>query len=111
MLLPALILICASVAPEYVVVVGPGVSTGRARKALKTMSAGTSHTVRFRLAAKGETGNVAQDKMGLSGKILRYNADGTIPKDNPFVAKADATRKTAAREPTINTATGEIMED
>jgi glucose/arabinose dehydrogenase len=35
----------------------------------------------------GETGNVAQDKMGLSGKILRYNADGTIPKDNPFVGK------------------------
>ncbi len=35
----------------------------------------------------GETGNVAQDKMGLSGKILRYNPDGTIPKDNPFVGK------------------------
>jgi glucose/arabinose dehydrogenase len=35
----------------------------------------------------GETGQVAQDKMGLSGKILRYNADGTIPKDNPFVGK------------------------
>jgi glucose/arabinose dehydrogenase len=33
----------------------------------------------------GETGQVAQDKMGLSGKILRYNPDGTIPKDNPFV--------------------------
>jgi glucose/arabinose dehydrogenase len=35
----------------------------------------------------GETGSVAQDKMGLSGKILRYNQDGTIPKDNPFVGK------------------------
>jgi glucose/arabinose dehydrogenase len=35
----------------------------------------------------GETGQVAQDKMGLSGKILRYNADGTIPKDNPFVGR------------------------
>jgi glucose/arabinose dehydrogenase len=35
----------------------------------------------------GESGSVAQDKMGLSGKILRYNADGTIPKDNPFVGK------------------------
>jgi aldose sugar dehydrogenase len=35
----------------------------------------------------GETGQVAQDKMGLSGKILRYNPDGTIPKDNPFVGK------------------------
>jgi glucose/arabinose dehydrogenase len=35
----------------------------------------------------GETGQVAQDKMGLSGKILRYTADGGIPKDNPFVGK------------------------
>jgi aldose sugar dehydrogenase len=35
----------------------------------------------------GESGSVAQDTMGLSGKILRYNDDGTIPKDNPFVGK------------------------
>ena len=35
----------------------------------------------------GEPGQMAQDKMGLSGKILRYNADGSIPKDNPFVGK------------------------
>jgi len=35
----------------------------------------------------GEPGQMAQDKMGLSGKILRYNDDGTIPKDNPFVGK------------------------
>jgi glucose/arabinose dehydrogenase len=35
----------------------------------------------------GEQGSVAQDKMGLSGKILRYNADGTIPRDNPFIGK------------------------
>jgi glucose/arabinose dehydrogenase len=35
----------------------------------------------------GEQGQVAQDPMSLSGKILRYNADGTIPKDNPFVGK------------------------
>src|SRR5688572_21257709 len=35
----------------------------------------------------GEPGQMAQDKMGLSGKILRYNADGTVPKDNPFVGK------------------------
>ena len=28
---------------------------------------------------------VAQDKMGRAGKILRYNDDGTIPRDNPFV--------------------------
>jgi len=35
----------------------------------------------------GEPQQLAQDKMGLAGKILRYNADGTIPKDNPFVGK------------------------
>ena len=35
----------------------------------------------------GEQGQVAQDTMSLSGKILRYNPDGTIPKDNPFVGK------------------------
>jgi glucose/arabinose dehydrogenase len=35
----------------------------------------------------GEQGQVAQDPMSLSGKILRYNADGTIPKDNPFVGR------------------------
>lgn len=33
----------------------------------------------------GEPGDMAQDTMGLSGKILRYNEDGTIPDDNPFV--------------------------
>jgi aldose sugar dehydrogenase len=33
----------------------------------------------------GEPEPMAQDKMGLSGKILRYNDDGTIPRDNPFV--------------------------
>lgn len=33
----------------------------------------------------GEPGDMAQDPMGLSGKILRYNEDGTIPEDNPFV--------------------------
>ena len=35
----------------------------------------------------GEPQQLAQDKMGLAGKILRYNADGTIPKDNPFVGR------------------------
>ena len=35
----------------------------------------------------GEPGQMAQDKMGLSGKILRYNDDGTIPRDNPFVGR------------------------
>jgi glucose/arabinose dehydrogenase len=33
----------------------------------------------------GEPEPMAQNKMGLSGKILRYNDDGTIPRDNPFV--------------------------
>ncbi|HEX6994542.1 MAG TPA: PQQ-dependent sugar dehydrogenase [Gammaproteobacteria bacterium] len=33
----------------------------------------------------GEPGEMAQDTNGLSGKILRYNDDGTIPADNPFV--------------------------
>jgi glucose/arabinose dehydrogenase len=28
---------------------------------------------------------MAQDTMGLSGKILRYNDDGSIPDDNPFI--------------------------
>ena len=35
----------------------------------------------------GEPGQMAQDKTGLSGKILRYNADGTIPRDNPMVGQ------------------------
>jgi glucose/arabinose dehydrogenase len=33
----------------------------------------------------GDPGDMAQDKMGLSGKILRYTDDGRIPDDNPFV--------------------------
>jgi glucose/arabinose dehydrogenase len=33
----------------------------------------------------GEPGEMAQDKMGLSGKILRYTEDGKVPDDNPFV--------------------------
>jgi glucose/arabinose dehydrogenase len=35
----------------------------------------------------GEPGEMAQNKMGLSGKILRYNDDGSIPDDNPFVGQ------------------------
>ena len=45
----------------------------------------------------GETGQVAQDKMGLSGKILRYNINGPIPKDNPFVGKEGPARDLHAR--------------
>jgi len=33
----------------------------------------------------GEPGEMAQDTNGLSGKILRYNDDGSVPHDNPFV--------------------------
>ena len=33
----------------------------------------------------GEPGEMAQDTNGLSGKILRYNDDGSVPDDNPFV--------------------------
>jgi aldose sugar dehydrogenase len=37
----------------------------------------------------GEPGERAQDTMGLSGKILRYNDDGSVPDDNPFVGRDD----------------------
>ena len=33
---------------------------------------------------------LAQDLMRLEGKVLRLNADGTIPADNPFVGRTDA---------------------
>jgi glucose/arabinose dehydrogenase len=33
----------------------------------------------------GEPEPMAQDKLGLSGKILRYTEDGEVPADNPFV--------------------------
>ena len=32
----------------------------------------------------------AQDVAWLLGKVVRINADGTIPKDNPFVGRSDA---------------------
>ena len=35
-------------------------------------------------------GNDPQDPNSQGGKVLRYNDDGTIPKDNPFVGKAGA---------------------
>ncbi len=37
----------------------------------------------------GRAGN-AQSLSSLSGKILRVNADGSAPSDNPFVGRADA---------------------
>jgi glucose/arabinose dehydrogenase len=36
----------------------------------------------------GGQGDGPQDPMSLSGKVLRLNEDGTVPKDNPFVGKA-----------------------
>ena len=32
----------------------------------------------------------AQDLLSLAGKIVRINADGSIPKDNPFAGRSDA---------------------
>ncbi|MFU9137776.1 PQQ-dependent sugar dehydrogenase [Erwinia tasmaniensis] len=32
----------------------------------------------------------AQDPASLTGKVIRLNADGSVPKDNPFVGKAGA---------------------
>jgi glucose/arabinose dehydrogenase len=32
-------------------------------------------------------GDVAQDPMSLTGKVLRLNDDGSVPKDNPFVGR------------------------
>ncbi|MDX1563066.1 MAG: PQQ-dependent sugar dehydrogenase, partial [Gammaproteobacteria bacterium] len=34
--------------------------------------------------------DAAQDPMTLAGKVLRLNADGTVPNDNPFVGREDA---------------------
>ncbi|HYD24578.1 MAG TPA: PQQ-dependent sugar dehydrogenase [Croceibacterium sp.] len=42
------------------------------------------------LTAGGAYGEVAQDLATIYGKVLRLNADGSIPPDNPFVGRADA---------------------
>ena len=34
--------------------------------------------------------DAAQNPMTLAGKVLRLNADGTVPSDNPFVGREDA---------------------
>ncbi len=36
----------------------------------------------------GGQGDGPQNPMSLSGKVLRLNDDGTVPKDNPFVGKS-----------------------
>ena len=38
----------------------------------------------------GAFGETAQDLGTIYGKVLRFNADGTIPTDNPFVGRAGA---------------------
>jgi aldose sugar dehydrogenase len=38
----------------------------------------------------GAFGTVAQDLSTIYGKVLRLNADGTVPADNPFVGRAGA---------------------
>jgi glucose/arabinose dehydrogenase len=40
---------------------------------------------RLLVSTLGEPGDMAQNRMGLSGKILRYTEDGESPDDNPFV--------------------------
>jgi aldose sugar dehydrogenase len=37
----------------------------------------------------GGQGDGPQNPMSLSGKVLRLNDDGSVPKDNPFVGKVD----------------------
>ncbi len=47
-------------------------------------------TVPAGLGIKSEDWMQPQQTDSLMGKVLRINADGTIPKDNPFVGKAGA---------------------
>lgn len=46
----------------------------------------------FLFMTMGERGerDFAQDLSRHQGKVLRFNADGTVPTDNPFVGKKDA---------------------
>jgi len=58
----------------------------------------------------------AQRLDGLLGKVARINPDGSIPKDNPFVGRADAKAEIFSighrniQAATINPATGELWE-
>jgi glucose/arabinose dehydrogenase len=58
----------------------------------------------------------AQRMDGLLGKIVRINADGSIPKDNPFVGKEGARPEIWSighrnvQSATLNPATGELWE-
>jgi glucose/arabinose dehydrogenase len=69
----------------------------------------------FGIGERG-TGEDAQDLTRPNGKIHRVNEDGSIPKDNPFVAQADAIKSIYCygnRNPqglTLNKDTGEVWE-
>lgn len=58
----------------------------------------------------------AQRLDGLLGKVARINADGSIPKDNPFVGRADAKAEIFSighrniQSATIHPTTGELWE-
>ena len=43
---------------------------------------------RLYMSAGGNIGTLAQEPGSLRGKILRLNADGSVPNDNPFVGRA-----------------------
>jgi len=64
----------------------------------------------------GEGRMQAQRLDGLLGKIVRINADGTIPRDNPFVGREDARPEIWSlghrnvEAATLHPATGEIWE-
>jgi aldose sugar dehydrogenase len=71
--------------------------------------------VYFSIGERG-TGADAQDLTRPNGKVHRINEDGSIPKDNPFVAKADAIKSIYTygnRNPqglTLNSGTGQVWE-
>ena len=45
------------------------------------------------MSAGGNIGNLAQEPGSLRGKMLRLNADGTIPTDNPFYGTASGANR------------------
>ena len=73
---------------------------GRVRAVETLLEGGVSSALGSRLAfapdgklfmtTGGAFGETAQDLGTIYGKVLRLNADGTIPEDNPFVGRAGA---------------------
>ena len=80
-----------------VLTVARAVFDGRALKDLKEIFTAEGATSGSRLlftpdgklhvSVYGEPREIAQDPMALSGKTLRLNDDGTVPRDNPFVGR------------------------